>query len=95
MNRILEGIVGVVCLVNDILIFGETQEEHDAQLFAVLLRLEEAEVTLNLAKCEFHKPSIKFLSHIVSKDDIRAHPENKLAISHPSRYPILDGLWVL
>jgi hypothetical protein len=84
MNRILEGIDGVVCLVDDIhvLIFGATRQEHDTCLTAVLQRLEAAAATLNLATCEFHKPSIKFLGHIVSKEGIRADPEKTLAITN-------------
>ena len=70
MNWILEGIDGVVCLVDDILIFGATRQEYDARLLAVLQRLEAPEATLYLAKCEFHKSSIKFLGHIVSKESI-------------------------
>ena len=80
MNRILEGLDGVVCLVDDILIFGATQEEHDARLLAVLQRLEKAEATLNLAKCKFHKSTIKFVGHIASKDGICADPEKTAAI---------------
>ena len=82
MNRILESIDRVVCLVDDTLIFGATQEEHEARLLAVLQRLEKAEATLNLSKCEFHKPTIKFLGHVVSKDGICADPEKTSAISN-------------
>ena len=70
----------MVCLVDDILIFGATQEEHDARLLAVLQHLEKAEATLNLAKCEFHKSTIKFVGHIVSKDGICADPEKTAAV---------------
>lgn len=42
MNKILEGLEGVVCLVDDVLIFGSSQEEHDVRLVAVLQRVKEA-----------------------------------------------------
>ena len=32
MNRILDG---VMCLIDDVLVFGKSQEEHDTQLLAV------------------------------------------------------------
>lgn len=32
MNRILEGLDGVVCLIDDILVFGKDQDEHDKRL---------------------------------------------------------------
>ena len=43
-------------------------------------RLEAAKVTLNASKCEFSKPSVKFLGHIVDSERIRADPEKTEAI---------------
>ena len=42
MTEILGDIEGVVCLVDDILVSGKTQEEHDQRLMAVLTRLSKA-----------------------------------------------------
>ncbi len=81
MNRILEGLEGVVCLIDDVLVFASSQEEHDRRLAAVLQRLKEAGVTLNRVKCEFNKRSIKFLGHIIDKDGIRADPDKTAAVS--------------
>jgi len=36
MSEILQGLEGVVCLVDDILVYGSTQAEHDAHLKAAL-----------------------------------------------------------
>jgi len=30
MNQILEGLPGVLCLIDDVLVFGATEDEHDA-----------------------------------------------------------------
>ena len=59
MSDILAGFVGVVCMIDDILIHGSTQEEHDQRLAAVLGRLQQAKVTHNQAKCEFSKSQVK------------------------------------
>ena len=67
-------------LVDDVLIFGSNQEEHDQKLFAELKRLEEATVMLNESKCKFRRTSIEFLGHIVSKDGIQADPSKIAAI---------------
>ena len=80
MNKILEGIEGVICLVDDVLIYGKTQAEHDERVRQCLQRIREANVTLNSAKCVFNKSSIKFLGHIVSADGIRVDPEKTRAI---------------
>ncbi|XP_049269086.1 uncharacterized protein K02A2.6-like [Rhipicephalus sanguineus] len=47
MLRILEGLDGVSCLQDDIIISGKTNEEHDTNLRVVLKKLEDAGVTLN------------------------------------------------
>ena len=74
MKMILEGLSGIVCQMDDILIFGSSQEEHNSRLLAVLQRLKETNVTLNREKCEFSKKSVKFLGHLIdgqgSKQDI-------------------------
>ena len=47
MAVILEGLEGVLCLVDDVLVFGSDQQEHDRRLRGVLERLNKARVTLN------------------------------------------------
>ena len=41
MQEILAGVPGVVCLMDDILVHGKSQEEHDATLKMVLTRLRQ------------------------------------------------------
>ncbi|ORU94851.1 MAG: hypothetical protein A6F71_09805 [Cycloclasticus sp. symbiont of Poecilosclerida sp. M] len=73
MSYILEGLEGITCLIDDVLIAGEA--EHDAKLTRALQRIEDAGVTLNKEKCVFKKPSVKFLGQLISKDGIQADPE--------------------
>ena len=42
--------VGVACLIDDILIYGKTQEGHDKCLTIALHKIAEAGVTLNEEK---------------------------------------------
>ena len=39
MHSLLEGLDGVVCVLDDILVFGRTKHEHDSRLWAVLRQL--------------------------------------------------------
>ena len=82
MNRILEGLVGILCHMDDVLVFGATQEWHDLNLMAVLKQQEAAGVTLNPAKCEFSKTSVKFLGHLLDKNGISADPNKTEAVLH-------------
>ena len=50
MSEILAGLEGVLCQMDDVLIFGRDQAEHDRRLEAVLTRIEKAGVTLNPQK---------------------------------------------
>ena len=74
MQRILEGLPGVECQMDDIIMYGTNQAQHNERLEAVLIRLQEAKVMLNGEKCEFLKVTIKFLGQLVGKDGIHADP---------------------
>ena len=53
MQKILAGLKGLECQMDDILVFGDTYEQHDQRLEAVLKCIEYNGVTLNNEKCEF------------------------------------------
>ena len=80
MHKVLEDLPGVLCMMDDIIIFAESSEEHDARVRAVFRRLEDNGVTLNFEKCEFAKSSITYLGHVVSANGIRADPSKVRAI---------------
>ena len=61
MSEILIDVDGVICQMDDILVHGADQEEHGRRLRATLHCLQEADITLNIAKCQFFKTSVKFL----------------------------------
>ena len=81
MSTILSGLKGVLCWMDDVLVFGSNQNEHDNRLKAVLQRLESAGVTLNPKKCEFSRGTLKFIGHIINKNGISADPEKIIAIT--------------
>lgn len=81
MSRILEGLDGVLCQMDDVLIHGRDETEHNTRVIAALKRIEAAGVTLNRDKCEFGKPCLKFLGHVLDQDGIRADPEKTSAIT--------------
>ncbi len=70
-----------VCLMDDILVWGATESEHDKNLAKVLEKLRAANVTLNAEKCRFRQSSIKFLGHFISKGQIAVDPEKIQALS--------------
>ena len=81
MSQILSGLEGVVCLMDDVPVFGSTQNQHEQRLKEVLHRIKEAGVTLNPSKCKFAKSELKFLGHLIDKDGIWTDPEKTTAIT--------------
>ena len=79
-NHILDGLPGVQCLIDDILIFEKNQVEHNARLFSTLNWLQTFGVTLSSEICEFSKKSIKFLGHLIDAEGVRADPSKTSAI---------------
>eukprot|EP00118_Oscarella_pearsei_P023756 m.288835 g.288835 ORF g.288835 m.288835 type:complete len:174 (+) comp40707_c0_seq8:662-1183(+) len=80
MSRILEGQIGVACMMDDVLVFAPTAEEHDRRLRAVLRQLQQAGLTLNSEKCQFKVSSVKFLGQIVGPDGVQSDPDKIAAI---------------
>ena len=80
MSEILAGLEGVVCMVDDVLVHGRTQEEHDQRLAAAMERIAQAGVSLNAEKCDFSQSSVKFLGHIIDGTGIHPDPEKVQAI---------------
>ena len=81
MSDILSGLKGVVCLIDDVLVYGATQEDHDKNLLAVLNRIQDAGLTLNREKCVFSTTTIKFLGQVVDVNGIKPDPDKITAIS--------------
>ena len=84
MSIILEGIDGVVAYQDDIIIYGKDQQQHDQRLNVVLQKLKESGLALNEKKCEYSKPSIVFLGHVISKDGTAPDPSKTKAIREMS-----------
>ena len=79
ISTILANLEGVVCMIDDVLIFGHNQE-HDQRLKIVLSKLQKAGVTLNKTKCKFSQHCVKFLGQQINSEGIRPDPEKVDAI---------------
>ena len=84
MEKILDGLEGVLCYMDDVLVYGGDEEEHWSRLEKVLRRISQSGVTLKREKCEFGCKSVKFLGHVVSHSGISPDPEKIKAISDMS-----------
>lgn len=70
IERVLKGLKGIKVFIDDALVFASTREEHDARLKAVMERLEQNGLTVNLEKCQIGKTSVDFMGHTLSEKGI-------------------------
>jgi len=70
----------IICIVylDNILIFLQTQEAHDAHVLQILHVLDQHGLLASVDKCEFDKESLEYLGFILGKNGITMHP-SKLA----------------
>lgn len=69
MSHMLAGLVGVQCYLDDVIVYGSTVEEHNANLKCVLSKLDSHGIKLN-QKCQFNQDSLHVLGHTVSEQGI-------------------------
>ena len=75
MHLLLEGIIfsGVVVYLDDILVYGEDENEHNKRLEEVFRRIQQAGLKINPEKCELYKKELTFLGHTVSGRGIQTN----------------------
>jgi transposase InsO family protein len=82
---VIQDMPGVMHFVDDVLVWGETKEEHDQRLKEVLQRFEASGFVFNPSKCEFGKKEVMFLGHLVDGTRVRPDPHK---ISAVKKFPI-------
>ena len=80
MSEIVEDIEGVAVIVDDILVWGSTVEEHDKRLKLALDKLRQNNVKLSESKCEFRKDQIDYVGHNLSSEGLKPAEEKIRAV---------------
>jgi transposase InsO family protein len=61
MSQIFEGIEGTKVYMDDLLVWGQSQKEHDERMIKVKERIRKYNLHMNWDKCELSKTEIEFL----------------------------------
>ncbi|XP_055542934.1 uncharacterized protein K02A2.6-like [Wyeomyia smithii] len=80
MEHLFRGIKGLVVYMDDVLIHGATEEEHDKALQDVLDRLASVNMKINRAKSVLSVKEVIFLGYRISTDGIHPTDEKIQAI---------------
>lgn len=75
LESILAGCEGTVNFIDDIIIFGSDDLEHDKRLQTTLKTLEDNDVLLNPHKCLYKIKVIQFLGHELSPHGVKPLPK--------------------
>ena len=73
MNAVMSGYIDdfVLVYLDDILVYSDNAKEHEAYLRQVFDRLRKHKLQAKLKKCEFGKPYVKYLGHVVGSGELR------------------------
>ncbi|XP_075489511.1 uncharacterized protein LOC142528354 [Primulina tabacum] len=90
MNRVFKPYLVrfVVVFIDDILVYSQSNEDHEEHLRLTLETLREKELYAKFKKCEFWLTSVAFLGHIISELSVSVDPkkvEEGQGIAYASR----------
>ena len=82
MHRVFQPYLNrfVVVFVDDILIYSQSDREHEYHLRIVLQLLREQQLYAKFSKCEFWLTEVRFLGHVVSASGVSVDPEKVEAV---------------
>lgn len=85
-QRLMDAIFGpelephIFVYLDDIIIVSSTFDEHIGLLNEVFLRLQEANLTISLEKCNFFRETLNYLGFVLDKYGLRTNPEKVAAM---------------
>jgi hypothetical protein len=82
MNDILMNYLNefVIIYLDDIIVYSNSKKKHIQHVRKILQRLREANIQIDVDKCEFHITKTKFLKIIIDRDEIKMNSEKVKAI---------------
>ena len=82
MNSLLQGVEGVYCYLDDLLLYSDNEESHLQIVDKVFKILSEAGLSLALDKCQFGQSSLEFLGYKVDESGITPLDKKVSAINN-------------
>ena len=98
LTSTLEGLDGIVCIADDILVYGEgndvteAERDHDRRFIALMERCHQRNIKLNAQKLQFKLKEVKFMGTIITDQGMKPDPDKAAAITQmpaPQNKPAL------
>lgn len=67
MNHVVAGLEGCAVYLDDLVVFSDTWPSHLQRIRSLFVCLAEANLTINLAKCEFARATVTYLGRVVGQ----------------------------
>ena len=80
MTQALDDIEGVAVIVDDILVWRTTVEEHNRRLQNALQRARELNLKLNKERSKIQTSELSYIGHLLTRDGVKPDPQKVNAI---------------
>ena len=65
-------------MVDDLLIWGKDDDEHDARVKQVLNSARGVNLKFNAKKCRIRQEEVPYVGHVLSKEGLKPDPEKSV-----------------
>ena len=82
MDNALRGLIGKICFayLDDIIVFGSTLEDHNRNIVTLFERLRKTGLKLQPDKCEYLRPELEYLGHVITSEGVKPNSEKIKAV---------------
>ena len=90
LTTALESLDGIVCIANDILVFGEgpyfaeEEKDQDRRFIALIEHCHQWNIKLNAQKLQFKLKEVKFMGTTITDQGIKPDPDKVAVITQMS-----------
>ena len=85
MSQMVEDIEGSEAIMDDIVVWGKDQAEHDMRLKQVMDKAKACGLKFSKGKCKFRQNQISYVGHVLSGEGLKADPEKIRAVQDMKR----------
>ena len=80
LDKHLKGLLGVICIADDIIVHGKTEQEHNDHMYALFNRLLKINMQLNPEKAILCCTHIPFFGMTIDSDCLMPDPNKVKSI---------------